>query len=522
MLEAFHFLRPLWLSALAPTLGLYLLFRRSSSERQWRAVVAPHLLSPLLVSERSGMAFRPLHLVASLLVIGSIALSGPTWERERSPFTQDTAPLVIALDLSLSMNAIDVQPSRLERAKQKVRDLLALRQGSRTALVAYAGSSHTVLPLSDDASLLETFLSALESDLMPVSGKEPGDALVLAAELLRREDVPGSILFLTDGISAEQVPDFVAHARESDDAVLVLAVGTREGGPVRVGDNQFATDATGRRLVATLDREGLQSLSRNSGAFVASVTVSSEDVEQVQRRIQRHLEQAQEEDETSRWKDFGYYLVIPVALLGALWFRRGWTLRWSLTLGLFTLSGCSTDLWLTPDQQGRRLFERGNFEESAEQFEDPTWKGVACYRAGDYQSAVDAFSRVATEESDFNLGNAYAQLEMYPEAVQSYERALTARPDWVEARENLELVQALVQKEAQDEPPEAAGPPSFGADEVVFDERGEKGESGEVDMSLLSDEQLSEMWMRRLSTSPADFLRTRFAMESARSEESEP
>ena len=114
MLEAFHFLRPLWLLALVPTVVLYAAIRASSPERQWRQVIAPHLLEHLTVGGDGSFRFRPLHLVTLLLALGSIALAGPTWERERSPFAEDTAPLVIALDLSPSMNAIDVQPSRLE------------------------------------------------------------------------------------------------------------------------------------------------------------------------------------------------------------------------------------------------------------------------------------------------------------------------------------------------------------------------------------------------------------------------
>ena len=174
MLESFHFLRPQWLLVLVPTLGFYIVVRRSSPEHQLRRVIAPHLLQHLKVSGGSGLIFRPLHLITMLLALGALALAGPTWERERSPFAEDTAPLVIALDLSLTMNAIDVQPSRLERSKQKIRDLLAIREGARTALLAYAGTAHTVLPLSDDASIFETFLSALQTNVMPVEGSDTG------------------------------------------------------------------------------------------------------------------------------------------------------------------------------------------------------------------------------------------------------------------------------------------------------------------------------------------------------------
>ena len=170
--DAFHFLRPNWLWALVPTLALYLLVHRGlDPERQWRRLVAAELLPHLRVSGGKGQWFRPIHLITAVLVLAIVAAAGPTWQREISPFTEDAAPLVIALDLSPSMNAVDVQPTRLERAKQKVRDLLAQRPGARTALIVYAGTAHMVLPPSDDPSVYETFLSDLETNIMPVAGQ---------------------------------------------------------------------------------------------------------------------------------------------------------------------------------------------------------------------------------------------------------------------------------------------------------------------------------------------------------------
>ena len=137
-------------------------------------LIAPHLLEHLRVDAADRFRVRPIHLTSLAMLLGTLAVAGPTWDRELSPFAEDTAPLVIVLDVSQSMNAVDVQPTRLERAKQKVRDLLELRPGARTALVAYSGSAHTVLPLSDDATMFEAFLDGLDTDVMPRPGDEPG------------------------------------------------------------------------------------------------------------------------------------------------------------------------------------------------------------------------------------------------------------------------------------------------------------------------------------------------------------
>jgi Ca-activated chloride channel family protein len=530
-LSAFHFLRPPWLLALAPIAVFVILTRvRADPARQWRGTIAPHLLAHLRVGIAGRAWFRPLHLIAVFGFLTALAAAGPTWEREASPFTEDTAPLVVALDVSRTMNAVDVQPTRLERAKQKVRDLLERRAGARTALVAYAGTAHTVLPLADDPSVFEAFLASLETDVMPVSGQNPAAALAVAASLLDRDDVPGSVLFLTDHIDAEEVGAFVDHQERTDDAVLMLAVGTTEGGAVRTGDGRLATDAQGRPVLATLEREGFERLQRDAGVFVASVTVDDADITRVQRRVESHRQQVRQQDESARWRDAGYYLVYPVALLAAFWFRKGWTLRWARWVALVAvlpLGGCVSgasgisetwflDLWLTPDQQGRRLYERGAFGPAAERFDDPLWRGVAFYQAGALEQALAELARVDSPEALFNAGNASARLGLYDEAVASYDAALADRPDWTEARENRDLVAALLEVEADDDLPPPTGEPSFDADQVEFDEQGERGE---VEAAAMTDDQLQEMWMRRLQTTPADFLRARFASEVAESEQ---
>jgi len=405
----------------------------------------------------------------------------------------------------------------------KIWDLLSARSGARTALIVYAGSAHSVIPLSDDASVFKSFLDGLATDLMPVPGKEPSQALALAEETLAGDSVPGSILFITDGIAEEQTAAFVEHQSRTRDEVMVLAVGTADGGPITLEGNRFATDAQGRRIVATLDRAGLDALAREAGIFVGSITVDDSDVNRVQRRIQTHLELVQQEDATERWIDLGYWLVLPLLLVTLFWFRKGWTVRWGFAVLVLAQSGCAADpsepfrladLWLTPDQQGRWHLEQGDPATAAERFDDPLWRGVAYYRAGDMQNAVLALARSDVPEAHYNLGNAYAALSDMAAAAASYETALEGRPAWVEARENLDLVLSLIPPPAEGgETAPPPGPPDLDPDDVQFDELGEMGEQGEVTAELLSDEQIAEMWLRRLRASPADFLRRRFDTE---------
>jgi Ca-activated chloride channel family protein len=402
-----------------------------------------------------------------------------------------------------------------------------------------------VLPFTDDPSVLETYATDLRTDIMPVEGKNAGAALRLAEEMMLRDTIPGTILFLTDGIGVEHTEAFAQHNERTRDLVMVLAIGTRDGGPIPMGQNRFRTDASGQRLVASLDEAGLQALKDRGAADVMSSTVDASDVDRIQRRVQSNLAARRAEAGGTRWKDEGWWLVIPTLLVFLGMFRRGWTVQWAgifaaLALGVGVGPASAQDedlvsapvaaevtvdspgpwtqrwlgLWWTRDQQGMRLLDEGRYSEAAERFEDPRWKATAYYRAGDYENAILWFAREDTPESALNLGNAYALTGDYETALASFDAALAARSDWAQAQANRELVASLIPPPPEEEePPERNEDPSFDPDAVEFDEEGEEGSPGEVPMDFLSEEQIESMWLRGLQSSPADYLRNRFFLE---------
>jgi Ca-activated chloride channel family protein len=320
-LDAFHFLRPWWLLLIPAAIGLHIKLRRAvSAADQWHGIIAPELLEHLVINAGKGRRLRPYQLQTLLLVVMSIALAGPAWERELTPFTEDRAPLVIAVELTDSMLGTDQPPTRLERAKQKVADLLAARSGARTAVVAYAGSAHAVLPLTDDTDLVNMYLESLTPDVMPLAGDRPDRALELAASMLARENVPGTVLFMSDGIDQGYADSFGTVFSDSDDQLLVLAFGTASGGLV-------AGDGTGD-MAPPVDRGGLRAAAAAGGGTLVTSAVDDSDIEDLNRRVQRHLVNAIESDEKLQWRDAGYFLVWPLALFTLLWFRRGWTVQW--------------------------------------------------------------------------------------------------------------------------------------------------------------------------------------------------
>jgi Ca-activated chloride channel homolog len=525
---AVHFLRPQWLWLLLAVPVIYLSFQvRDDVRARWKRYIDPKLLDHLIVARKQGWRFRPIHMVCVLIFLGTIAIAGPSWRREQPPFTEDKAPLVIALDLSETMDTIDLDPTRLERAKLKLRDLLKVRQGGRTALFVYAGTAHMVLPFTTDDSLFDLYLSSLSTSLMPSQGKDTAKALRTIEAFLKDEPVPGTILFVTDGIEPQALPAFRQFAAQdgNQDDILVMGVGTVSGGPVRVAANRFLTDHLGRRVYAKLDVGALRSLS-SIGVSATTLTLNDDDIDWVQRRVQHHLQAVQQRDSKTRWIDEGYWLTIPIAAVAVFWFRKGWTVRWaSAALAVaFVLPPSNVqprftwmDLWLTHDQQGRYYFERGEYQKAAAEFEDPLWKGLALSRAGDYEDALNAFALSDSAEAWYNQGNALAHLGKYPEAAQVYQQAIARRSPWPEAQDDLAFVESLIpkpkDKDKDKEQQEIA--PDLPPDQVKFDEKGKEGKKTQTVRVKLDPKKLAEIWMRNIQTTPADFLRRRFAIQAA-------
>jgi Ca-activated chloride channel family protein len=537
---ALHFLRPawLWLLAAAP-----LIYFSASFQDDVRARCKPYidaeLLDHLVVNRRKRWQLRPVHTLCALIVLGAVALAGPTWKREQQPFSEDKAPLVIALDLSQTMDAIDLPPTRLERTKLKLRDLLAARNGGRTALFVYAGTSHMVLPFTSDHSLLDLYVSSLTTAVMPVPGKDTAAALRAIQDFLKDEPVPGTILFVTDGVEPRAISALEKFAQENGDKndILVLGVGTSRGGPIRTGDNTFLTGATRARVFSKLDVGELRSLNAN-GVPTSTLTLNGDDVTWIQRHAQHHLASVQQKDNQTQWINEGYWLTFPIVALAMFWFRKGWTVRWNsaalaavliLTPGStlapgpdappppqsasLTWKAAWMDLWLTPDQQGRYYFEHAQYEKAAEHFEDPAWRGLSFARAGKYQDALNEFALNDSADAWFNQGDALAHLGKYPEAVRAFQEALARRHPWPEAQQNLELVQSLIPSPKKNE--EREDPAEDTPDKVQYDEKGKQGKKIKMRAEAIDPAKLAEIWMRNIQTTPADFLRRRFEMQAA-------
>ncbi|MGB5625066.1 MAG: VWA domain-containing protein [Woeseiaceae bacterium] len=328
MIDLFHFLRPIWLIAL-PVIGLtwWLVRRREASQARIGDLVAPHLRDALTINRDVRKGLRAVDGISIALVAAALAAAGPTWSKQASPWFAETAPLVIAFEVSDSMRSNDFQPTRLDRARFKVMDLIAARTGSRTALVAYAGSAHIVVPPSKDADVLKPFLESLDPAIMPAPGSRASEVLALAKTLLGDQARAGTLLFVNDGFDADDIAAFAEYASQADTPSLAaLVVGTDAGGVALMPDGSPVMAAAGGRLDTRIDTSLLRRISSEAKVSVVRAGTGDADIRQLMRTIQSNLQQADDPD--AQWRDQGWWLLWPAALLALLWFRRGWTMQW--------------------------------------------------------------------------------------------------------------------------------------------------------------------------------------------------
>lgn len=424
-LDSLHLLRPHWLWALLALPALWALWRmRQRNDNVWKGVVDAHLLPHLL--EYGGRAVRGAVWMGALgYVIAILALAGPSWRQGEQPLWQSHSPLVIALDLSSSIAASDLPPSRLLQARAKLATLLRERAGGQVALVAYAGEAFTVAPLTDDAANVALFLDALEPDVMPVDGQQPGKAIAWSVRLLQQAGFErGDIVLVSDHADAA-AHGAAAEALRQGYRVSALGLGTATGAPYRT--------AEGRIAQARLQAGTLQALSAAGGGRYQTITADDSDLRALELLVPRETDASAARGKKGlAWQDEGYWLLPPLMLLALFAFRRGGAfaaVALCLCLPLAmpgTAQAAESDWWQRTDQREHARIEQG----------------ADAYRKGDYAAAEQAFTGIDSADAWYNQANALAKQGKYDEAIAAYDQALKRQPKMEDAIENRKVVDA--------------------------------------------------------------------------------
>jgi Ca-activated chloride channel family protein len=453
---SFHFLRPWWLLALVALPLLWsLLTRRGADAGAWRDAVDAHLLQHLLVAgDENARVQLPRWLAALAWLLACLALAGPAWEQLPQPLFQNRAARVIAFELAPSMAAQDVKPSRYERARYKIADILKRSGDMQTALIAYAGDAFVVAPLTDDANTVANLIDALDPSVMPAPGNDAGRAIDLGVKLIRQAGLDGGDLVLLADAPSDNAKAAARRARDAGVRVSVLGVGSAQGAPVALPQGGFLKNDAGDIVLPKLDSAALADVAEVGGGRFAVVAAGSSDLDALLTApVAASSGQARATQvTTARFRDRGPWLLLGLLPLAALGFRRGWLMLLPLVMLLHSPRADAfswRDLWERPDQQARAELDAGRPKQAQTLAHDPVLRGAAAYRAEDFTAAAQDFALRQDADAAYNRGNALAKQQQYRAAIAAYDEALKHAPEMADAAANKKAVEDWLKQQEQ-------------------------------------------------------------------------
>ncbi|NVJ66873.1 MAG: VWA domain-containing protein [Gammaproteobacteria bacterium] len=543
-----HFIRPwAWLLLIPLIILFFWQVTHRSYHSNWSDLIDQHLLQWILPNSENRTRKRISHsLLLAFWLLLVFALSGPSWQKIPQPIYSNNDANVIVLDLSSSMDANDIEPTRLARSKFKLYDLLEKIAEGNTALIVYAGDAFILSPLTSDERTIENLIRPLQTELMPIKGSQPQLGIAKAIELLQNaEQVNGNIIWVTDGAEAHQLDDIESLLDKHQYRLKILATGTEQGAPITMAAGRFLKDSQGNIVVPKLNYAELAQFSDQVGATLTAISADSHDIEVLSQSNLSPLEGRYQKEDifADSWHDSGYWLLILLIPIVLYSFRNKNILAVLLVSCFVTMTPYQsaeaqvTDkLFLNKDQQGQKHYKNGDLESAEKNFQDPNWKAMAAYKNGNYQAAAGYLSQATNADELYNLGNALAMAGQYQEAINAYQAAIDLQADHADAIYNKKVIEDLLEQEQQDSQSEQEQQEQQQQQEQEQQEQQEQEQQQQEqesqqqeseqqeqekqtqeqqlkEMSEQEKQQELEQWLKKISDDPGRLIRNKMKLE---------
>lgn len=423
--QDFHFLRPWWLLGLIIPAAVYVFtYKNSQIQSAWQKVCDKNLLDYLLIKNNGTKGYKASVSAALITLFLVMALAGPTWLKKENPALSVENPVMILLNMSGEMWNKDVSPSRIERAKYVIKDLTKSLKNTESGLIVYSKEPFMITPLTEDTSLIDNIMSALQLDIMPQDGDRLDRAIELAVSRMQKTGLPhGNLIVITSNVG-ERFDAALTGASQASDAGFDVNI-------VNI------SKTTNDKLQMVADKGN--GLYLNYQQSLAPLIQKINDITAKEIKQSKNMQTVLE--------DMGWYLLWLPALLFLFSFRRG---AFVIILGcFFNIYTAEASWFLNDNQEALHDFEKQNYAEAAEKFTDTQWKGAAAYKNGDYEAAYENFLQKTDATALYNQGNALAKGGKIAEAIKKYEEALQKQPDFADAKFNLEYLKKQQQQKNQ-------------------------------------------------------------------------
>ena len=472
-----HFLRPEWLWAIIPVaILLWFILKNKLQQGNWHSLIDPKFQQVLLdANSQQKTSYLPVMGLAIIWLVAIIALSGPSWQQVEQPSEKMQQGTVILLDNSLSMLAEDIKPNRITRARYKLIDFLKINPHLSTGLVIYSGSAHSLSPISDDNQTMTSLLPNINPIIMPSFGSNAVLGLAKAVQLLEQSRIKnGHIIWLLDDINQDEISQLKQQLSEQNITITLLVVGTAKGAPISVPDHGLLKNEAGKIIIAKVPRKRLANLASELNAQLIYLQNDNSDIEQISKiNFSDSLTDKSDKKEKaiSSWLDNGIYLLLPLLLIVAFSFRRGWVvssvLIWTMLvppLAIFAPESFAEDeitkskevqevkflnFLKSNDQQGYEHWQKQDYNAALDKFESSTWQGASHYKIGEYAKAEKKFELDKSANGRFNQGNALAKQGKFADAQKQFEKALKLNPGFKDAEKNLNIIKKIIAKQQQ-------------------------------------------------------------------------
>ena len=412
-------------------------------------------------------------LLMGTVLFTAVALAGPKYGYRWQEIRQQGVDIIIALDCSRSMTAADIQPTRLERAKREVFDLLAMLKGDRVGLVAFAGTAFLQCPLTLDYDAFNLFLNSLSPDYLPVGGTDITGALATALDSFDPKSASDkAVILITDGENTGGGEPLKAAETLKDNKIKLfcIGVGSSDGVPIPEPDGGFKKDRSGQIVLSRLDENTLKKMAIvTSGTYVRSVA-GDMDLDAIYTdEIRRTMEaKTVSSGRKQVWEDrFQWPLALALLCLAIELMLPVARKTLLVSLLAMLILGLQQPADASDTRDGIAAYEKGDFEQALKHFTDAqlnapdkpeTLYNVAdgYYKTGNFDAAAEHYKQ-ALETDDtqlkrkalYNLGNAEFRRGRAKEAIGHYEAALAIDPDDRQTQENLAFVKKAMEQQQQ-------------------------------------------------------------------------
>ena len=458
-----------------PVLFLVIVYGMRRRREIMNRFASAHGLAAIAPDTVGGRRWVKGSLLMGAVLFTAVALAGPKYGYRWQEIRQQGVDIIIALDCSRSMTAADIQPSRLERAKREVFDLLAMLQGDRVGLVAFAGTAFLQCPLTLDYDAFNLFLNSLSPEYLPVGGTDITGALATALDSFDPKSASDkAVILITDGENTgDGEPLKAAEAlKEKKIKLFCIGVGGSDGVPIPDPAGGFKKDRSGQIVLSRLDENTLKKMAVVTGGTYVRSVAGDMDLDAIYTdEIRRTMEaETVSSGRKQVWEDrFQWPLALALLCLVAELMLPVSRKTILVPLLAALMLAPQQSAYASDTRDGIAAYEKGDFEQALKHFIDAQLKAPdkpetlynvadAYYKTGNFDAAAEHYKQALETDDEqlkrkalYNLGNAEFRRGKAKEAIGHYEAALAIDPDDRQTKENLAFVKKILEQQPSEE-----------------------------------------------------------------------